>query len=154
MSAQDEYLSLRSRPARGREPIEVRIPLRDLAKALNEQLPLVGVYKDLPRGRKRPGWKREFTRTLESAAFSPRCGALESAGHSANLLAPAIGEHDLRGLEQIAPPVGPFVPAGAEDPEIANAVLIEQREVFLAILERDVGLASAYVEGHAELVIK
>jgi hypothetical protein len=35
---------------------------------LNEQLPLAGVYKDLPRGRKRPGWKREFTRTLVAAA--------------------------------------------------------------------------------------
>ena len=62
------YLSLRSRPARGREPIEVRIPLRDLANELNEQLPLAAVYQDLPRGRKRPGWKREFTRTLEAAA--------------------------------------------------------------------------------------
>ena len=62
------YLSLRSRPARGREPIEVRIPLRDLAKELNEQLPLAAVYKDLPRGRKRPGWKREFARSLKAAA--------------------------------------------------------------------------------------
>jgi len=62
------YLSLRSRPARGREPVEVRIPIRELAQELNEQLPLAGVYKDLPRGRKRPGWKREFTRTLEAAA--------------------------------------------------------------------------------------
>jgi hypothetical protein len=26
------------------------------------------VYQDLPRGRKRSGWKREFTRTLEAAA--------------------------------------------------------------------------------------
>jgi hypothetical protein len=65
---QVRYLSLRSRPARGREPVEVRIPLRDLAKELNEQLPLAAVYQDLPRGRKRPGWKREFTRTLEAAA--------------------------------------------------------------------------------------
>jgi hypothetical protein len=62
------YLSLRSRPTRGREPIEVRIPLRDLAKELNEQLPLATVYKDLPRGRKRPGWKREFARSLQAAA--------------------------------------------------------------------------------------
>ena len=59
------YLSL---PARGREPIEVRIPLRDLAKELNEQLPLAAVYQDFPRGRKRPGWKHEFTRSLEAAA--------------------------------------------------------------------------------------
>ncbi len=62
------YLSLRSRPARGREPIEVRIPLRDLAKELTEQLPLAAVFQDLPRGRKRPGWKRDFTRSLEMAA--------------------------------------------------------------------------------------
>src|SRR6185436_17514691 len=57
------YVSLRSRPARGREAIEVRIPLRDLAKELNEQLPLAVVYQDLPRGRKKPGWKREFARS-------------------------------------------------------------------------------------------
>ena len=62
------YLSLRSRPAKGREPIEVRIPVRDLANELNEQLPTAAVYQDLPRGRKRSGWKREFTRTLEAAA--------------------------------------------------------------------------------------
>src|SRR5215469_2477899 len=60
------FLSLRSRPARGREAIEVRIPLRDLAKELNDQLPVAAVYQDLPRGRKRPGWKREFTRSLEA----------------------------------------------------------------------------------------
>jgi hypothetical protein len=62
------YLLLRSRPARGREAVEVRIPLRDLARELNEQLPLAAVYQDLPRGRKRPGWKREFIRSLEAAA--------------------------------------------------------------------------------------
>lgn len=62
------YLRLRSRPSRGREPIEVRIPLRDLAKELNEQLPVASAYPDLPRGRKRSGWKREFARRLEAAA--------------------------------------------------------------------------------------
>src|ERR1700737_1419964 len=49
------YLTLRSLPARGLEPIEVRIPLRDLAKELNEQLPLAAVYLVLPGGRKRRG---------------------------------------------------------------------------------------------------
>ena len=62
------YLSLRSRPAKGREPIEVRIPVRDLANELNERLPTAVVYQDLPRGRKRSGWKRKFTRALETAA--------------------------------------------------------------------------------------
>jgi hypothetical protein len=62
------YVWLRSRPARGREPIEVRIPLRSLAEELEEQLPRAAVYQDLPRGRKRPGWKREFARKLKAAA--------------------------------------------------------------------------------------
>ena len=62
------YVFVRSLPTRGREPIEIRVPLRELAKELDEQLPRSVVYQDLPRGRKRPGWKREFTRRLEVAA--------------------------------------------------------------------------------------
>jgi hypothetical protein len=62
------YLWLRSRPARGQQTIEVRIPLRNLAKELEEHLRRASVYKDLPRGRKRPGWKRDFLRNLKSAA--------------------------------------------------------------------------------------
>src|SRR5260221_5062344 len=56
------YVSLRSLPTRGREPIEIRVPLRELAKELDEQLPRSAVYQDLPRRRKRPGWKREVAR--------------------------------------------------------------------------------------------
>jgi hypothetical protein len=62
------YVWLRSRPACGQETIEVRIPLRNLAKELERQLPRASVYQDLPRGRKRPGWKREFLRNLKAAA--------------------------------------------------------------------------------------
>jgi hypothetical protein len=66
-SSKPRYVWLRSRPARGRETIEVRIPLRNLARELEEQLPLASIYKDLPRGRKRPGWKREFFDALKTA---------------------------------------------------------------------------------------
>jgi hypothetical protein len=62
------YVWLRSRPARGTQPVEVRIPLRKLAKELEEQLPRAALNPDLPCGRKRPGWKREFARRLEAAA--------------------------------------------------------------------------------------
>ena len=62
------YVWIRSRPARGGEPIEVRIPLRSLARELEQQLPRAALYQDLPRGRKRPGWKREYTRRVEAAA--------------------------------------------------------------------------------------
>ncbi len=62
------YMWLRSRPTAGREPVEVRIPLANLANELKERLPRAAEYQDLPRGRKRPGWKREFTHKLEAAA--------------------------------------------------------------------------------------
>jgi hypothetical protein len=62
------YVWLRSRPAGGQEAIEVRIPLQGLARELEEQLPLASMHKDLPRGRKRPGWKREFLQSLKTAA--------------------------------------------------------------------------------------
>ena len=67
-STRPRYVWLRSRPARSREPIEVRIPLRELAKELDDQLPQAAVHGDLPRGRKRPGWKREFASRLAVAA--------------------------------------------------------------------------------------
>ena len=52
----------------GSEAIEIKIPVRSLAEEIEERLPLANVYKDLPRGRKRPGWKAEFTDTLREAA--------------------------------------------------------------------------------------
>jgi hypothetical protein len=48
--------------------VEVRIPLASLARELTEQLPRAEVYPDLPRGRRRPGWRRELARRLESAS--------------------------------------------------------------------------------------
>jgi hypothetical protein len=65
---QSQYVSLRSRPATGKDAIEIRIPLRSLAKDLEEQLQLASVYKDLPKGRKRPGWKREMLRSIQAGA--------------------------------------------------------------------------------------
>lgn len=62
------YIWLRSLPARGQEPVEVRIPVGSLAKQVEERLPRAAVCRDLPRGRNRPGWRREFVRSLEAVA--------------------------------------------------------------------------------------
>ena len=35
---------------------------------LEERLPLAAAAMDLPRGRKRPGWKDEFSRAVQEAA--------------------------------------------------------------------------------------
>jgi hypothetical protein len=61
-------VSLRSRPASGKDAVEIRIPLRALALELQKQLPRAVVSRDLPRGRKRAGWKKDFLRSLEAAA--------------------------------------------------------------------------------------
>jgi hypothetical protein len=67
-SANRRYLRLQSKPARGREAVEIRLPLRELARELEEQLPRAEVLKDQPRGRRRPGWTGELTRSLDAAA--------------------------------------------------------------------------------------
>lgn len=61
-------VSFRSRPASGKDAVEIRIPLRALAKDLEKQLPRASISQDLPRGRKRAGWKKDFLRSLEAAA--------------------------------------------------------------------------------------
>lgn len=61
-------VSLCSRPASGKDAVEIRIPLRSLAAELEKQLPRASTIRDLPRGRKKVGWKKNFLRTLEAAA--------------------------------------------------------------------------------------
>ncbi|HET8887390.1 MAG TPA: hypothetical protein VFQ41_00700 [Candidatus Angelobacter sp.] len=61
-------VSLRSRPASGKDAVEIRIPLRSLGLELEKQLPRAGISRDLPRGPKRAGWKKDFLRSLEAAA--------------------------------------------------------------------------------------
>jgi hypothetical protein len=47
------------------------MPLAGLAKELEEQPPLASAYQDLPRGRKRAGWKQELARSLAAVAQDP-----------------------------------------------------------------------------------
>ena len=67
----DEKLDVvvfKSRPSPGVIAVEVKVPFRELAQNVDERLQQVDLYKDLPRGRKRPGWKKEFLATLREAA--------------------------------------------------------------------------------------
>lgn len=61
-------ITIRCRLSANSAVIEVRIPLRRLAGEISEQLPRAAVFKDLPRGRRRPGWKQEFLRAVQAAA--------------------------------------------------------------------------------------
>lgn len=67
---QTERASVRveSSPRKGSPPVTLIVPVGMLRKELEARLPLVAVAKDLPPGRRRPGWKREFLRSLRDAA--------------------------------------------------------------------------------------
>lgn len=62
------FVRLKSRPALAAAAIEIQIPVQSLAAEIEARMPLAEVYKDLPRGRKRPGWKAEFLESLGEAA--------------------------------------------------------------------------------------
>ena len=61
-------ICLRSRPLNGTEGVEIKIPVRSLARELEDEIPLASAYKDLPKGRKRAGWKKEFLQSIQKAA--------------------------------------------------------------------------------------
>ncbi len=63
-----DVMVFKSRPSPGGSTVEVKVPFRELANRVEERLQLVELYKDLPRGRKRRGWKKEFLATLREAA--------------------------------------------------------------------------------------
>jgi hypothetical protein len=48
--------------------IEVKVPFKQLCARLQERLRRVDLYRDLPRGRKRAGWRQEFLSALQEAA--------------------------------------------------------------------------------------
>jgi hypothetical protein len=61
-------ICIRSRPLNGTDAVEIKIPVRSLARELEDQLPLASAYKDLPKGRKRAGWRKDFLRSVQKAA--------------------------------------------------------------------------------------
>jgi len=54
--------------ARDEQPVSIFIPLRGLAAELDQRMPLAEQAPDLPRGRKRAGWKKELRAALKQGA--------------------------------------------------------------------------------------
>jgi hypothetical protein len=50
------------------EPIKLGVPFRALEEQIEDRMSRADLYRDLPRGRKRRGWKREFLESLAEAA--------------------------------------------------------------------------------------
>jgi hypothetical protein len=63
-----KYIVFRCRLSAEEEPLKVGVPFRALGEQLQEQLLRADLYRDLPPGRKRRGWKKEFLQALTEAA--------------------------------------------------------------------------------------
>jgi len=50
------------------EPIKLGVPFRAFGEQIEERMNRADLYKDLPHGKKRPGWKKEFLESLTEAA--------------------------------------------------------------------------------------
>ena len=67
-SENPKYIVFRCRLSAEEDPIRVGVPLRALGEQLQEQMTRADLYKDLPRGRKRRGWKKKFLKSLTEIA--------------------------------------------------------------------------------------
>lgn len=63
-----KYITFKCRVSAEEEPIKVGVPFRALGEQLRKQLTRADLYRDLPRGRKRRGWKKEFLESLTEVA--------------------------------------------------------------------------------------
>jgi len=63
-----KYIVFKCRLSAEEDPIKVGVPFRALGEQLQEQMIRADLYRDLPRGRKRRGWKKEFLESLTEAA--------------------------------------------------------------------------------------
>lgn len=62
------YVVFTCRIAPDEEPLKVGVPFRALEEQIEERMNRADLYRDLPRGRKRRGWKKEFLESLTEAA--------------------------------------------------------------------------------------
>jgi hypothetical protein len=59
---------IESSPRAGLPPVGIIVPVGMLRRQLDARMPLAAVAKDLPPGRRRPGWKQEFLQSMRDAA--------------------------------------------------------------------------------------
>ncbi len=62
------YVIFQCRLSSEEEPIKLGVPFRAFEQQIEERMTLADLYRDLPRGRKRRGWKKEFLESIAKAA--------------------------------------------------------------------------------------
>ena len=66
--AKPVLIRIQSRPYQGAPPVSIVVPVGTLSKDIERRMPLAAVVRDLPTGRRRPGWKGDFVRSVQAAA--------------------------------------------------------------------------------------
>ena len=67
-SENPKYIIFNCRLTAEEEPIKLGVPFRALGEQIEERMSRTDLYRDLPRGKKRRGWKKEFLESLTEAA--------------------------------------------------------------------------------------
>jgi len=67
-SENPRYVVFNCQLAAEEEPIKLGVPFRAFGEQIEERMGRADLYRDLPRGRKRRGWKKEFLESLTEAA--------------------------------------------------------------------------------------
>jgi hypothetical protein len=62
------YVIFTCRLASEDQPIRLAVPFRALEEQIEERMSRANLYRDLPRGRRRRGWKKDFLASLSKAA--------------------------------------------------------------------------------------
>lgn len=62
------YVVFKCRLTPEKEPIKLGVPFRSFEEEIEERMKRARLYRDLPRGRRRRGWKKEFMESLREAA--------------------------------------------------------------------------------------
>jgi hypothetical protein len=67
-SENPKYIVFNCRLTAEEESIQLGVPFRALWAQIDERMCRADLYRDLPRGKKRRGWKKEFLASLNAAA--------------------------------------------------------------------------------------
>lgn len=63
-----KYIVFSCRLGTEEEPIKLGVPFRTFGEQIEERMGKADLFKDLPRGRKRRDWKKEFLASINEAA--------------------------------------------------------------------------------------
>jgi hypothetical protein len=67
-SENPKYVVFKCRLSAKEDPIKLGVPFRALREQIEERMSRADLYKDMPRGRKRRGWKKKFLESITEAA--------------------------------------------------------------------------------------